>query len=722
MVALARQWLQTRTHLGQRWPWLVVLAVWPLIALGGLSSAGLWRGDLSQLLVLTSVAGSILAVVSREVAVSENTADAHWRELEAGLLLITGTYALLGMTGGIRSFLYPLIYAVVSFLVVLGRTPAVASGLVLATAMLEILTGWNDSSVHASRLIGLHLTFLGFFAVGHRMALSGLVRRLRGDHERRVETSLLKIQADARDFRVTGEANGVADRERVEAQMTHAAVVSIHEQLFHVLDLLRTAMSLQSCVLIWCDNEAAESSRRDRITLSIKGVSTVVEGVEKHQVLAAPGVLTPILSTSAPLVLSGMTAKRRPPYYSSGAAEVTDLCAVPVLHRGRLRGVLCADRANRIGFTSDDVRVLVQAAEQAQRVIAHERTFIAVERSKYEQEQFFRSSELLNEALTLEQVYHRSFAALKAIVPYDLAVLTGTDRDGQSVLATDGDGEWRRVADALKEQTLTDPKSLVAISIKNRHFVPAGGHVLDPEVVVFTPQTKLRAAKSLLVLPLIRGEQVLGAMTLASTKPGLFPARTREMLRVIGHQVGVSLQNARMYQSMETRATTDGLTGLTNHRSFQDRLSQIHDLAERTGQKYALILTDIDHFKKVNDTYGHPVGDQVLRRVADVFRGRARKVDVVARYGGEEFVLVLPDTSGEGAEHFANQLRQEIGELCMTSEQGSFKVTISMGVAEFPTDGRDRMALIEKADQALYFCKEHGRNCVRRWAKVGAAA
>src|SRR5690606_19145747 len=158
---------------------------------------------------------------------------------------------------------------------------------------------------------------------------------------------------------------------------------------------------------------------------------------------------------------------------------------------------------------------------------------------------------------------------------------------------------------------------------------------IDGDTVVFTPRTRLRGAKSLLVLPLLRGDQVLGAITLASSRPHQYPAELRDMLRVISHQVGVSVQNARMYHSMEERATTDGLTGLTNRRAFQERFDQLHALAERTGQKYAVILTDIDHFKSVNDTYGHVVGDDVLRRVAAVFAGRSRRVDIVARYGGE---------------------------------------------------------------------------------------
>jgi two-component system, cell cycle response regulator len=298
------------------------------------------------------------------------------------------------------------------------------------------------------------------------------------------------------------------------------------------------------------------------------------------------------------------------------------------------------------------------------------------------------------------------------------------------VLAVDAPGaehreygaDWRELAGNLHDLVFEDGAGLVAMAVKNRHHMPAGDERVEPETVVFTLHTRLRHAQSLLVLPLVRGDKVLGAITLASARERRFPRPIREMLRVISHQVGVSLQNARMYRAMEERATTDGLTGLTNHRAFRERLAQIHALAERTGQKFALILTDIDHFKKVNDTHGHPVGDAVLKRVASVFSGRARKVDVVARYGGEEFVLVLPDTDGEGAELFANKLREEVAAQIMNSDQGPFQVTISMGVAEYPQDTRDPSELVERADQALYRCKRGGRNCVTRWSRSLAAA
>ncbi|NJK31764.1 MAG: diguanylate cyclase, partial [Deltaproteobacteria bacterium] len=417
--------------------------------------------------------------------------------------------------------------------------------------------------------------------------------------------------------------------------------------------------------------------------------------------------------------------RRVPPYYS-GPEKVTDLCAIPLREGGVLRGILCADRLGDRPFTDQEQDALEKAAGQCLRIIEHERAFAAVERGKYEQEQFYRASELLNQALTLDDVYSKTFAALSAMAPYELALITRHDASAgrHEVLAVRYDDQveqpeagrksWRELADRLSNLSFPDGASLVSMAVKNRHHMPANGEYADANVAVFDKGSRLEQARSVLVLPLVRGEVVLGTLVLASSRAKAYPAATREMLRVLSHQVGVSLQNARMYQSMEQRATTDGLTGLTNHRAFQERLEQLHALAERTGQKFSLILTDIDHFKSVNDTYGHPVGDAVLKRVAAIFTRRARKVDIVARYGGEEFVIVLPDTDADGAAVFANRLREEIGEQTITSDHGSFSVTISMGVAEYPGDGRERHQLIELADQALYYCKEHGRNRVTK--------
>ncbi len=123
-----------------------------------------------------------------------------------------------------------------------------------------------------------------------------------------------------------------------------------------------------------------------------------------------------------------------------------------------------------------------------------------------------------------------------------------------------------------------------------------------------------------------------------------------------------------------------------------------------------MLLTDIDHFKKVNDTYGHPTGDAVLKRVAAILKASARKIDIVARYGGEEFALVLEGTDRAGARQLAERIREEVGAQTFESSKGPFKATLSLGVAVYPDDGKAKQEVIHCADQALYAAKHGGRN------------
>jgi two-component system cell cycle response regulator len=671
-----------------RWGLVVLASAWLLLVSGLASTTHFERGSLPLALGLSIYAATLARAVLRELS-PRTSARSPRAELELGLLLITGVYLLVALTGGLHSPAHPLVYALVSFLLIIHRTRWVAFAWIGSIAALEVIVGAS-----AGAQVVYHLGFIGFFAAGNLLVLGGLVRRLRQEHSHRVEGELSRMRQEARDFRLIDarvEQTDTAARSREvdELQLAQGAVHGIHEQVAFNLGLLRDALGLHTAALLW---------RSDEQLVLKQAVGPESELCDE---LPGPGVLAGICRDPKPLVLKNMSDRRLPPYYAEDrdGPAVTDLCAVPLLRRGELLGIVCADRCGDRPFTTEEQARVAAAAQHVQRIVDQERAFSAIERGKYEQEQFYRASELLSGALGLDEVYSKSFRAIRAIADYDLAVLTSHDGHARThrVLAIDAPGardpehglDWGTLADSLHDLVFEDGAGLVAMAVKNRHHMPVDDERVEPETVVFTLHTRLRHAQSLLVLPLVRGEQVLGTITLISARERRFPRATREMLRVISHQVGVSLQNARMYRAMEERATTDGLTGLTNHRAFRERLGQVHDLAERTGQKFALILTDIDHFKKVNDTYGHPVGDAVLKRVAAVFAGRARKVDVVARYGGEEFVFVLPDTDGEGAELFANKLREEVAAQIMTSEQGPFQVTISMGVAEYPQDCRD---------------------------------
>ncbi|MGH3390980.1 MAG: GGDEF domain-containing protein [Actinomadura sp.] len=174
----------------------------------------------------------------------------------------------------------------------------------------------------------------------------------------------------------------------------------------------------------------------------------------------------------------------------------------------------------------------------------------------------------------------------------------------------------------------------------------------------------------------------------------------------------VLLQRSLMHQQLQAAARTDAKTGLLNAAAWQREADTEIARSRRSDDPLALLLIDIDHFKRVNDTHGHLVGDQVLLALATTLRGQLRPYDVIGRFGGEEFVVLLPSTDTIEACRVAERLRGRVGRLAVPAEEGMVRVTVSVGVALFRTHGHDLIELLASADLALYRAKESGRDRV----------
>jgi diguanylate cyclase (GGDEF)-like protein len=217
-------------------------------------------------------------------------------------------------------------------------------------------------------------------------------------------------------------------------------------------------------------------------------------------------------------------------------------------------------------------------------------------------------------------------------------------------------------------------------------------------------------AASLLIVPLAVRDQLLGAASLACTRRyAHFDGPAIEFLGDIAQQVALGVENARLFLALSQMASTDELTQLANRRRFTEALRRELGRARRTGLPLSLVLVDVDHLKKVNDTFGHPAGDAAIRHVAAALREGRRDTDVVARFGGEEFALLLPGTDHVGAIKAAERVRVR---LSTTLVDTVGQVTASMGVATWPQDGATEERLVWVSDQRLYAAKEGGRNRV----------
>lgn len=214
-------------------------------------------------------------------------------------------------------------------------------------------------------------------------------------------------------------------------------------------------------------------------------------------------------------------------------------------------------------------------------------------------------------------------------------------------------------------------------------------------------------------VPLRSAEGPIGVLAIASSVMRELDPSEMERLQVLADQASLSVQNALLHGELERLSVTDRLTELYNHGYFRQRLDEEFKRSMRFGHGMSLIMLDIDDFKEFNDTYGHPMGDEVLRAVSSVIRCNLRDMDVAARYGGEEFVLLLPETSTAGACAVAERIRAEVEARTLDLRAG-LKVgrTVSVGVASYPVDADTPMDLLETADMLMYRAKHQGKNRV----------
>lgn len=222
----------------------------------------------------------------------------------------------------------------------------------------------------------------------------------------------------------------------------------------------------------------------------------------------------------------------------------------------------------------------------------------------------------------------------------------------------------------------------------------------------------LRPLRSAIALPLTVERNLMGLIRVDSQTPDRFVKTDLQQLELYAHISTLALENAQLFSRVNAMATKDGLTGLATHRVFQEKLNDEILRAARYHKAISLVMIDIDHFKQVNDRYGHLAGDEVLKVVSAILMENCREYDFAARYGGEEFCLILPEMDASGARMLAERLRAQIEQTAVSMSPHAFRVTASLGCAAFPADAQSASQLIRTADQRLYSAKTSGRNRV----------
>ncbi len=412
----------------------------------------------------------------------------------------------------------------------------------------------------------------------------------------------------------------------------------------------------------------------------------------------------------------------------SGGDDLTGVAAVPVWNEGAVEGAILGFRFGSGPWSEPVIPLLETGAFLIAREISESRRRFRTERTlaaRAGYHRFFhRVAELAERDRTHEsgefdgprqEIYRVTVEEASALLRADRVLLVEADernvrgrivggarRPGMLVpSAADPPGPWVRLEGTYAEWVLEKGVH----RIFSGEIRGTGGHPVLPAA------WEEGGEEDFLLVPVSGTGGFRGVLVCASAGGRNYHAQDVEAVREVLRIMRMGISHAVTLERLEHRATTDGLTGLLNRKTFQNRLSAV---LTRLDGRYpcAVIMLDIDHFKRVNDTYGHPAGDEVLKSVSAIIGKTIRKIDMAGRFGGEEFVLYLHHADRKRAANVAERLRMIIEKARVGFRGTETGVTASLGVSCYPADGRTVQELVARADDALYRSKQEGRNRV----------
>jgi diguanylate cyclase (GGDEF)-like protein len=662
-------------------------------------------------------------------------------DLELGLLLLSLAECVALLGGGVRSPLYPTVYLIMAFLVAFLRPAAgvLLTGLALGLDALAFVglhalpAGWPDYAAHAG--------FLTLFALLYQLVLAAQIVASRRAEGQAVARRLRQFEERAREYRLIASGSEGSDQSpEGKARWVAAAVREVEQAVGSALEVAELSLHTHTCAVYLLSSD-------DR-TLKLHDCRSRSDALRREPFDAGEGVLGSVVRRRQAVRVTG---DLKTTSYYERSTPVRSVLAVPLLDRrgsrsspdgvvaagatGFVRGVLVADRLSEQPFDAEDETLLAAVGREVLRSIEVERVMGYVKRARDEKDRFYHAIEELNRTAKPDEVFDAALEILRSILPIDFGAITlveeapagGAGAAAQPTPRSEVPRQHRIVkvagvhaGQALSGHAFADNNGLCADVVRYGTTLPGSGVKLGDRPSVFDGEAQLRGIQALKIIPLRSADRVLGTIVAASRKKGAFDDDAVRMAEVVGMQVAQALQRAQLFSEVERMATTDGLTGLTNHRHFQSLLDQRLAVAKRYQKPLSFILCDIDHFKAVNDGHGHPAGDAILKGVARVIAAQARETDIVARYGGEEFALVLPETDSIATRALAERIRAAIEATPFRIDNGnSLKITLSLGLATFPDAAEAKQELIDRADQALYAAKRSGRN---RWVLAEAKA
>ena len=376
--------------------------------------------------------------------------------------------------------------------------------------------------------------------------------------------------------------------------------------------------------------------------------------------------------------------------------------AVPTL---LFRGVMLALFTASMGYSAVHIRHSEQRLLNALDKL-NERTS-ELERTHHQLQTIYEASHSLAELLAEDDVIDRVLHIARSVLNYPVCELYTWDPAPKAL--------WLRGRVDLESTSRFERPQMAPVADTMREVLEHGEARRIVDRHLHSAAGEWQKNRSGLIVPMITQGRVVGVLTAESPQVNAFSERDERVLSVLATSAAMALVNADLHQRMEKLTIIDELTGTYNYRYFSARLEDEKRRAVRYSQPLALLMVDIDWFKRVNDRYGHETGNVALRGLAQVIASCVRDVDILARYGGEEFIVILPQTGYEEAVAIGARIRQRVEQTDFGPDARGrpLKMTVSIGISSYPDNGRSEEELVKSVDEALYRAKGDGRNAVR---------
>jgi diguanylate cyclase (GGDEF)-like protein len=466
------------------------------------------------------------------------------------------------------------------------------------------------------------------------------------------------------------------------------ATFELDEVLQRILSILRDYFQVQNAAVMLLDPKTGDLVVRSEFG-RIRAHNRIPKG---------SGISGAAIRMKRPVYVPDVS---KDPRYLPGFPSTRSELSVPLIVRDEVVGVLDMQSDLIDFFDNETIDLLTLFSTQASIALENARLYSMEQRRAKQLEAINAIARQTTALVELDHLLDLVCTLMLERFPIDQVAVLLADEEGRLYVSAN----FGKLTPVLPQGEPIKGLGLAGKALQLAQTVVCNDVGSDPDYVAGCKETR-----SEMCVPLMFFGEKLGVLALESAATDNFDPGDVQPLESVADICAAAIANARHFERTRQLAYLDGLTGIFNRRFFEMRVREELERAQRYSTNLAVVMLDIDYFKKLNDEFGHLLGDEVLRQVSTIFQQQLRKGDVVCRYGGEEFALLLPQTSGENAYEVAEKLRR-------TAESYHFPgvprpVTISAGVAAFPACGTNRDEVVSAADAALYQAKLSGRNRV----------